>query len=443
MNTYPEVEKIFIKNLVAISSHCQALEPWARLSEISSTMGKKSRRSLRRKTKSEKPSEDRGTPHLVRKPSGLPSSSHVLARISESSFKSVDEPMPADGWGRELKQANRALKRNPTSIDCLLRAAKAAHVMRQFDRLEQVIKKAESLGKVIGDSQFSKWKDDCASYKNRFTLVNEPETQQLFASVMSEDTCLDTTNIVHPTYTNLNALQYAAYQGDVQLLERIVAMGAALDYKDGSISNQTPSTTRRSRQGQRIEDLKTKKPPDSTALLLAVTGAICARQWLAADGEEEACREMYEGEIECAIQLVRLGANCDVRLQLPGGRDGNSKPSQLMKLMNLSGKSIRELARETGSELLVQTMEQFRSEEAKIELVNCRCGSRLPYRQCHAAMKYDRHYKKDLNGKLLWKHSPLAPCPCKLTQKVYFKCCWDEVAFKEYFQRDDSVDLEG
>ena len=123
-------------------------------------MSKKSRRSLRRRTKSEAPiHEDGDTPHPTRKSSRIPSSSHVLARVSESSFKNVfgNEPKPADDWSREMKQAEQELGGAQAS-DCLMRATKAARATRQFDRLQQVIEKAELSGQQLRAPHFSNGK---------------------------------------------------------------------------------------------------------------------------------------------------------------------------------------------------------------------------------------------------------------------------------------------
>ncbi|KAL7525329.1 hypothetical protein ACHAXR_000956, partial [Thalassiosira sp. AJA248-18] len=258
------------------------------------------------------------------------------------------------------------------------------------------------------------WKEECLSYKNQDTLANQPEILSLFSKIMKEDMSLDSMSIPHPTYSNLNALQYAAFNGDIHLLEQLVARGAALDYTYELF----------------LDPRKEKTPPGNTALLMAVVSIMFSKQCLMVESEEK-WRKEYENRVECAVQLVRLGANVNARLQLPTGCDANSKSCEMMKLMKLVGKSVRQLAPETGSELLVQTIESFHSEEDKIKLVNCRCGSRLSWKLCHSGKSSDPHYQKrgdsdQGDGKIVWRFSPLSPCPCKNTQKIYYKCCWEE-----------------
>jgi hypothetical protein len=251
---------------------------------------------------------------------------------------------------------------------------------------------------------------------------------------MNEDYSIDNSMFNCTSYSNTNALQCAACEGDVQLLERLVGMGAALDYSADNLSA--------------VSSRSPKKPPGCTPLLLAVVHAFFSRLCIENEPNgEEMWRKTFEGTVECAIQLVRLGANVDVKLHLPVGRDANSETYQVMKAMKLDGKTVRELATDVGSELLVQTIESLSSKEDRIKLVNCRCGSRMPWKECHSGKKTDRYYDEtdryyderrdqDLN----WKFSPLAPCPCKKSNKIYFKCCWEE-SFREYFQDDETTTL--
>mmetsp|Transcript_37986 Transcript_37986/g.68398 ORF Transcript_37986/g.68398 Transcript_37986/m.68398 type:complete len:185 (-) Transcript_37986:1206-1760(-) len=160
---------------------------------------------------------------------------------------------------------------------------------------------------------------------------------------MNKDMSLDTTCFDHPTYSHLNALQYAALQGDVKLLEGLVSLGAALDYAYDSANS---TTTRRN------DSMKTKKPPGSTALLFALVGVLHVRQslaimhatrGLAVGDEEETLRKMYEEGVECAVQLVRLGANVNVRFQLPTGRDANSRYYEMARTNRWVGKQCGNL----------------------------------------------------------------------------------------------------
>jgi hypothetical protein len=61
-----------------------------------------------------------------------------------------------------------------------------------------------------------------------------------------------------------------------------------------------------------------------------------------------------------------------------------------------------------------------------VDLTQCRCGSRLPWNQCHGALvqgQSDLYIQAD-DGHLDWRFSPKARCPCKLTNEEHYKCCW-------------------
>ena len=314
-----------------------------------------------------------------------------------------------------------------------MRAAKAARVMRQFDSLERIISRADARGVRFDSADdralWSTWKDEVSASRARVTRLREPDVAAMFDRVMNEDVSLDTMTIEDTTYMGLSAIQYAACRGDVQMLERTVAMGAALDYE------HLPPNPRR------VNRDTVAKPPGCTALLLAVIAAISGRRMLQFGEEEWTWRPMYESLVECAVQLVRLGSDIDVKLNLPAGRDARSDVYRMFRLDNLVGKTIRELAPLVGSELLVQTIEQFADTDTKIKLANCRCGSRLPWKQCHAAKDTDTYYCREESGRLTWRFSPTAPCNCKNTNKIHFKCCWEEQAFREYFQDDKSCEI--
>jgi hypothetical protein len=100
-----------------------------------------------------------------------PSNRTVVSQVSASSFENPfgNEKRPKNGWAREFREAERELRHHPESQDVVFRAAKAARVMRQFDRLDEIMKKAESKGLVIDDAEkfhlWNRWNEECASYK--------------------------------------------------------------------------------------------------------------------------------------------------------------------------------------------------------------------------------------------------------------------------------------
>lgn len=72
-------------------------------------------------------------------------------------------------------------------------------------------------------------------------------------------------------------------------------------------------------------------------------------------------------------------------------------------------------------------MKNFKSHADKIRLVHCRCGSRLPWKECHAAFGSIPHYHYNESEILCWRYSPFG-CDCGNNEKYkkHFKCCWQD-----------------
>jgi hypothetical protein len=145
--------------------------------------------------------------------------------------------------------------------------------------------------------------------------------------------------------------------------------------------------------------------------------------------------------LECAVALVNLGANCSVKVELPSFLTG--KANNISRTMGLDNKTPTQLAALSGKRELIDAMS--RVAESK-ENVHCRCGSRLPWKDCHSGAEDDATYFKD-SGNLsddtkvtLWRYSPLAKCPCNLTGKKYFKCCW-KTSSRPHYQNDSTGEL--
>jgi hypothetical protein len=208
--------------------------------------------------------------------------------------------------------------------------------------------------------------------------------------------------------------------GDVTLMEEAVALGAALDFpvSDENRQNLPPLPA----------------PPGSTALLLA-----CAV--LAIHGEMERhdpnirrtvlIQDSIDRTCECAIRLVHLGANCQVKLQIPAQRrnapvNPNDHLVTTFRTLNLGGKTAQQLASMSPRRReLIRAIELMQKTE-NVHLTQCRCGSRLPWNQCHGAPMPGQSdfYIEDGKGRLYWRYSPKAECPCELTNKKHYKCCW-------------------
>mmetsp|Transcript_12464 Transcript_12464/g.17894 ORF Transcript_12464/g.17894 Transcript_12464/m.17894 type:complete len:645 (+) Transcript_12464:185-2119(+) len=387
-------------------------------------------------------------------------SNNITSNLSASSFSppsfAADLPQPAEGWARELRKLEKELQNTRyQDAEIVLSAAKVARIMRQFDVLEKILTKAENKGVVIEDQEmWAQLNDDVAALKRAKTALRSDDMKKVINDVMKGGKSVDFTIFDDSTFVGLNCLQFAALRGDVQVLEQLIKMGAALD-----IEALPPPSVLATHSGVVL------KPKMCTALLLAVNGALTSRNVMSivAKGGMGGmggrfgggdARESYEGCVECAIQLVRLGADTSVTFQFPPG--GKNHPIyQSWHMWNIEGKSVRDVATLVGSELFEKTVEEFSTMEHQIEHVNCRCGSRLPWKQCHAGKPTDPYYlngkvdKKNIS-KITWRYSPLAPCHCNTsnarlglagTKKIHFKCCWDETAHREYYQCDKTSEI--
>lgn len=224
----------------------------------------------------------------------------------------------------------------------------------------------------------------------------------------------------HPSFNNLNILHFASAQGDIRLLEQVVAFGAAIDYpvkeSDGAFSGESA-------------------PLGATALVLALAciAMISSAPGFATRGMmTPQLNKVLQGNLECAIQLVKLGANCNAKLIIPAS--SNTTIASMYRQFGLHNKTAVQLATITGKGEIIEVVQQFQSKEHAIKCVHCRCGSRLPWKECHAGRDPEPHYSKAANDSVLkWKFSPLANCTCGLTKKNYYRCCWEH---KIYYQDD-------
>ena len=233
----------------------------------------------------------------------------------------------------------------------------------------------------------------------------------------------------HDPYKNFNPLHYAAEEGNILLLEKAVSLGAAIDYRTKKLSEVVPSNTEAS-------------TCDTTALLLA-----CSNLAFFGSSSQDQKRKMLQvepklvrtlrGNLECAIQLVKLGADCN---------EAYKEKNIYMHSLNLGNKNAYQLAKISKQSELIRTMENFKSDEDKIRLVHCRCGSRLPWKECHGAAAcgsiqvpyyyYENNNDSENTSSLRWRHSPLANCRCGYNDvdeyKQHLECCWSESTQHNY-----------
>jgi hypothetical protein len=326
--------------------------------------------------------------------------------------RSTATKIPKAGWVHELGDAESAAKRSP-SAGAQLRLAIAAFKLRDFKKL----KTAANLGLVLDPSEDEKelLKEYIEKSKEQKEMILPRNLiQEMYEPGADCDTFLFASDIT--PFTNLTILHYAVSTGDVTLMEEVVARGAALDFPVSDINTSG------------IPPLPA--PPGSTALLLA-----CAL--LAMYGEMERRYPNFRNQnvdtidriCECATRLVHLGANCQVKLQIPAQRRNtpvNPKdPVTAYRAYNLDGKTAQQLASMSRRRELIRAIELMQKTE-NVHLTQCRCGSRLPWNQCHGAPvpgQSDFYILCD-DGRLDWRYSPKARCPCNLTNKEHYNCCW-------------------
>jgi hypothetical protein len=330
------------------------------------------------------------------------------------SLKSSTTKIPKYGWVQELEDAESAAKKN-RSAGAQLRLAIAAYKLREFKRLKIVANLGLALDPSEGEKELLKEYIEKSKERKEMTIENNIILLNMrFDGSYCDSLVFSSATVL---FTNLNILQHAVMNGDIALMEEVVALGAALDFP---VQNKNPPGVPPS-----------PAPPGSTALLLA-----CA--FLAMVGEMERRHPNYyrrqnfdtiDRNCECAIQLVHLGANCQVKLQIPAQRPdapvNQEDPVDTFRIYNFDGKTAQELAHISGRRELIRAIELMQKTE-NVHLTQCRCGSRLPWDQCHGAPipgQSDLRIKND-NGRMRWRYSPKALCPCYLTNEEYYKCCW-------------------
>jgi hypothetical protein len=329
--------------------------------------------------------------------------------------------IPKDGWVQELGDAESAAKKS-RSAGAQLRLAIAAYKLRDFKRLKTAANLGLALDPSEGEKELLKEYVEKSKEQREIKLVRSI-VQQMREPGFNCDTFYFSSNAA--VFTNLNILHYAVVNGDVTLVEEVVATGAALDFPvgDENVPGTPPSPA----------------PPGSTALLLACAmlamyGTMERRNPNFRRRGTDMAAEVYPYDIidricECAIRLVRLGANCQVKLQIPAqtlnAPVNPDDPVAAYQALNLGGKTAQQLASISNRRELIRAIELMQKPE-NVHLTQCRCGSRLPWNQCHGAPvpgQSDLYIQAD-DGSLQWRYSPKAACPCNLTNKEHYKCCW-------------------
>jgi hypothetical protein len=301
-----------------------------------------------------------------------------------------------------------------------LRLAIAAYKLRDFKKLKTAVNLGLALDPSEGEKELlkeyvEKSKEQREMRLGRSDLLQEIRQPGFDCEIfyISSDGC---------PFTNVNILQYAVVNGDVPLMEEVIALGAALDLpvNDAHHAPDVPPLP---------------APPGSAALLLVCAFlAMCGDKMHRDPDSRRAMpaevRDALARKCECAIRLVHLGANCQVRLQIPTQRRNATRslydPVTIFRALNLGGMTAQEMAIMSHQRELIRAIELMQKPENS-HLTQCRCGSRLPWNQCHGAPVPGQSglciVARD-NQLLHWRYSPKASCPCELTNKEHYKCCW-------------------
>ncbi|CAB9521678.1 expressed unknown protein [Seminavis robusta] len=344
---------------------------------------------------------------------------------------------PENGWIQELSDAKKVAKETPTGKNSL-RMAMAACKVRQWDSCLAAAKFGLSLLEPNDDETkkqlllYQKWSNEELAKESQ-SMKHQRNTRDLIKEIKKEDVAIDYIQTEYETFDNLNLLQYSGILGDVALLEELVALGAAIDF---------PVLTRSTGTGTAPATMGSA-PEGTTALtLLCATLAVGARVKKLPGGKSAKLQKVHQGILQCAMILVKSGANCSLVFGKPDRPPAASAdPYHFAKLY---GKSAQELAKISGNRDLIQAMKEFEDKEHKIANAFCRCGSRLPWKQCHAGDKLGQspiYFDGDDGTTVYFRYSPLAPCCCK-SGKTYWKCCWVKSSNPKY-QDDATGELTG
>lgn len=351
-----------------------------------------------------------------------------------------DEVPPRQGWLVELDEAlEAAAKANEETLaQAQVRIAVAACKLRQW---KKAITACESglaaLRKERPDYDTLKQKlrqhhkvatKELAAYQDRSARTT---FKDLFDGVRKGNVVIEQTLCEHVTFGNLNILHYACMVGDVHLLEDAVAAGAAIDFPVLEENNAGPYPA----------------PPGTTALLLLVSSlAAYALLGNTSGLITPQLKRVLQGNEECAIALIQLGADAEKKLPRPRHPASTDPmdPNVMYQTFKLYGKTARELAMMSGKPRLIKVLKEFETKQDKIDKAHCRCGSRLPWLQCHAGEEIGRSpiYMDGKDNQVMFRYSPMAKCPCNHTNKKHFYCCWKETPRPTY-QNDSTSELTG
>jgi hypothetical protein len=346
--------------------------------------------------------------------------------------KKKNKNKPKQGWVVELKEAEREVKTaNQATPEQHLRVARAARKLRIWKKSKTA---AEIALSIDPHGPLRAQLIECQKQSDAELSIPSDVDTDVYKAI-PEGCDLNDCVTPHPIFSNLNFLQCATMNGDVRLLEDLVAYGVAIDYP---ISNSSTTTL--------ISPGAEAAPKGSTALVLCCAH-LAAMAWLAKrehgprTPDDERQDEVTSRMVECAILLVKLGADFRRKFILDPPPKVSGPLLSGYRSARSSGKTAQQLAQMALRPELVKAMEELQSKEKLIALVSCRCGSRLPWKECHAGNDVGEspfYSTADVyRGRLAWRYSPSARCPCRHTKKTHYKCCWKESCRPYYLDDSD------
>jgi hypothetical protein len=349
--------------------------------------------------------------------------------------KKKNKNKPEEGWVVELKEAEREVKTaNQATPQHHLRVARAARKLRIWNKSKTAAKKGLT---IDPHGPLRAQLIECQKQADvELSIPSDVDTDQY--KEIPEDINHNTSLVYHDIFSNLNYLQYATMNGDVRLLEDLVASGVALDYPVLNYSSYDSD----------FPDAELA-PKGSTALVLCCA-YLAMETWLTKRGHRPKEQdEQTSIMVECAILLVKLGADFHRKFILDPAPSEVCGPLQsLYHRARFDGKTAQQLAQMAQMPELVKVMEESQSKEKRIALVYCRCGSRLPWKECHAGKTVgESPVYKEYRGRLAWRCSPMVRCLCQQfrntqTKKTHYKCCWKESCQPYYMDDSDGQTIQ-
>ena len=366
---------------------------------------------------------------------------------------------PKHGWAIELQEAKKAAKKAKSNTDddnalqilAQFRVARAYHKLRQYKACRTACARCLVLKPHAAHKKLlAQYQADANAYLNQIPLLMfDNDVRKTHADFMAGRRDVNGVLSPHKVFQNSNRLQACAIFGDVVNMEISILYGAAIDFP--LFKQEHLDQIYQMGGKERFGYLREVVPSDNTALAI-VCALLANHQVNVADKlltMNPVLQETINNMVECAVQLIMLGADLTRKLGLfPRNDDTDNLLITNLHQRKMDGKTVIEMVHRSSQPRLMKAIKLMYTDELKIANAHCRCGSRLRWRECHAGGtgNEDDYYTITFRGKLCFRYSPMAKCPCDLTEKPYFDCCWnngrkihchdDSDSFKEPKMRD-------